>query len=304
MKKRTVIPRKPARVYGAAVGAAFAAILGFASTAHADFISGTLDGAGSGDFAILALDTSTHLHINGPAPQGTIGNVGVVNPTADFHLDGPNSITGNVLVSGSASQFQNTGTVSGSILANQSATLNAANTAALNAASTFAGLSGTSEGAINGTTTINATNPGGVNVFDVTGINLGNGQTLTLNGPPGTEFIVDDSGGITLNSGRILLTGGVTAADVVFNITGNGSISTSGGLNNESVLNGILLAPNSSVALSPGQINGELIAGGSIDLASGAEVIGVPPIPEPSTWVMVLGSLGLLRCLQRVRRVC
>jgi choice-of-anchor A domain-containing protein len=194
--------------------------------------------------------------------------------------------------------------VSGSILANQSATLNAANTAALNAASTFAGLSGTSEGAINGTTTINATNPGGVNVFDVTGINLGNGQTLTLNGPPGTEFIVDDSGGITLNSGRILLTGGVTAADVVFNITGNGSISTSGGLNNESVLNGILLAPNSSVALSPGQINGELIAGGSIDLASGAEVIGVPPIPEPSTWVMVLGSLGLLRCLQRVRRVC
>ena len=95
----------------------------------------------------------------------------------------------------------------------------------------------------------------------------------------------------------------MSAADVVFNITGNGNGSTSHGLNDESVLSGILLAPNSDVALTPGKIVGELIGGGSIDLASGAEV--VTPVPEPSTWVMLLGGLGLglLRCVQRVRRV-
>jgi hypothetical protein len=251
------------------------------------------------------LDTSTHLHINGPAPTGTIGNVGVVNPTSDFHLDSPNSITGNVVVPGPASQFANTGTLNGSILANQSATLNAANSAALSAASTFAGLSGTSVGAITGTETITATNPGGLNVLDTTGINLGGDNTLTLNGPAGTEFVINDSGGITLNSGKIFVMGGGSFDDVVFNITGNGTISTSGGLGDESVLEGILLAPNSnsSVALSPGEIVGELIGGGSIDLASGSQVVPAPSIGRGlPVFLAVGGMLSGARLLARSRK--
>jgi hypothetical protein len=87
-----------------------------------------------------------------------------------------------------------------------------------------------------------------------------------------------------LNSGKILLTGGIGVTDVIFNIEASGNaISTSGGLNNESVINGIVLAPNSGVAMSPGLINGELIAGGStIHLVSGGSVDGVPvPVPAP-----------------------
>ena len=45
------------------------------------------------------------------------------------------------------------------------------------------------------------------------GINLGNGQTLTLNGSAGSQFVIN-SPSMTLNSGKIALTGGVTANDV------------------------------------------------------------------------------------------
>ncbi len=149
-------------------------------------------------------------------------------------------------------------------------------------------------GTINGTQTITAAISGGLNVLGITGINLGNGQTLTLSGPSGTEFIFNDSGNVTLNSGKILLTRGLTASDVVFNITGTGTIQTSGGLGNESVLTGIFIDPN-SIALSPGKVVGELIGGGSIDLASGAEVIGSPAssVPEPAS-LTLFGSLFLV----------
>jgi choice-of-anchor A domain-containing protein len=277
-----------------------ALFLGVAGGAQAGFVFDTLGSAGPGNFAILALDTSNHLHINGPAPAGTLGNVGVVNPAADFHLDAPNSINGNVLVSGNTSQFQNTGTVTGMILGNQSATLNAANMAALSAASTFAGLPGTSVGQIT-SGTITATNPGGLNVLNTSGINVGGNQVVTLSGPPGTQFVINVSGNITLNSGRIVLSGGLTPADVVFNVIGNGSVQTSGGLGNESILNGILLAPNATVALSPGQIVGELIGGQSIDLASGAEVIGMIPAP-PSVVLLGLGGLVFAGLVIRSRQ--
>jgi len=127
---------------------------------------------------------------------------------------------------------------------------------------------------------------------DISSLNLGNGQALTLNGPPGSQFVINDSGNFILNSGMINLTGGLTDNDVVFNVTATGNaIQTSGGLNNEAVVNGILLAPNSGVALAPGLINGELIAGGStIHLVSGASIVDTTPTtvttPEPASFAL------------------
>ena len=172
--------------------------------------------------------------------------------------------------------------------------LNQANTDADNAATTFAALSPTqtvSGGAINGTTTVSAANPGGLNVINLTGINIGNGQTLTLTGPAGTEFVINDSGNLTLNSGHIDLAGGVSVNDVVFNISSSGNVvMTSGGLNNESIINGIILTPHGGIAMAPGLINGELIAGGqTVHLVSGA---GVNQVPEPSTLLLLLTALA------------
>ncbi len=189
--------------------------------------------------------------------------------------------------------------VTGSVLTNQN--LSQANTDARNASTAFAALAPTTSvpgGAISGTTTVNGT--AGVNVLNVSGINLGNGQTLTLNGPAGSQFVINDSGNLTLNSGHINLTGGLTPSDVVINDTASGNaISSSGGLNNESVVNGIILAPNSGIAFAPGLVNGEVIAGGqTIHFVSGASVDGPPSPPvvpaPPSVVLMGLGGFAFM----------
>lgn len=137
----------------------------------------------------------------------------------------------------------------------------------------------------------------GLNVLDLTAINLGNGQALTLNAPAGAEFVINVSGNIVLNSALIKETGGIASTDVVFNVAGN--VQTSGGLDNESVINGIVLDKSGKIALSPGAINGELIAGGNNpQVVSGGSVTGPTLVPEPSTMVLLgmgPGSLVLRR---------
>jgi hypothetical protein len=271
-----------------------------AGVAQAGFVEDTLGAAGPADFALLALQTSPSVQIAGannqpPLPGGgVIGNVGIAS-TATLGVSSPASITGNVLLApGASTNFSNPGVVGGSVLTNQN--LSPANTAALNAANTFASLAPTQPlGAVNGTTTLNAANPGGVNVVNTSGINLGGGQVLTLSGPAGTQFVINDSGGITLNSGRILLSGGLTPDDVVFNLTNGNTVSTSGGLNNESVINGIVLDATGKFQLTPGLVNGEIIGGGQIALASGATIDGVTPLPwSLPLFLSGLAGLGLL----------
>ena len=287
-----------------------ALLLGVVGQVRAGFVTDTLGAAGPSDFSLLALSTSPSVQIAGannqpPLPGGgVVGNVGIAS-TATLGVSSPASITGNVLLApGASTNFSSPSVVLGSVLTNQN--LSAANTAALNAASTFAALAGTSIGAISGTTTINAANPGGVNVLNTSGINLGNGQTLTLSGPAGTQFVVNNSGGITLNSGSIVLTGGLTPDDVVINQTGGGTVSTAGGLNNESVINGIVLDPTGKFQLTPGLVNGEIIGGGQIALASGATINNTqppPPVPAPPSLVLMgLGGLVFMGLTIRAGR--
>jgi hypothetical protein len=248
------------------------------ASTEAGFITDTLGSAGPSNFAILTLTGGNDIALNGPGT--TNGNVGISSGTLSLNGSAGPEVNGNVsLATGAMISIGNPPQVTGSVFTNQN--LSQANTDARNASTTFTNLAPTQNlGAINGTTTINGTT--GTNVIDITTLNLGNGQTLTLSGPPGAQFVIDDTGNFTLNSGKILLTGGIGVTDVVFNIEASGNaISTSGGLNNESVINGIVLAPNSGVAMSPGLINGELIAGGStIHLVSGGRSM-VFPCPPP-----------------------
>jgi hypothetical protein len=112
--------------------------------------------------------------------------------------------------------------------------------------------------------------------FVMGGANNGNGGTLTLNGAAGSAFVLNISGAFSLGgNAKILLTGGLTVSDVLFNITGSNSTFTIGG---DALFNGTLLAYNSSGAQRTlqitghnTQINGELLAY-KISLQSGAHV--------------------------------
>jgi hypothetical protein len=267
-----------------------------APSAQADTISSALGVAGPSNYAILFLSTSGQPQMNGPGT--TTGNVGY-NGSTNLQLNGSNGpeINGNLILGNNAT-VNNPGQVTGTIFTNQSAQLNAAQAAAISAGAFFNGLTPTSVlTSVNGTATIIGT--AGLNVIDLTGINLGNGQTLTLNGPAGAQFVINVSGDIVLNSALIQETGGLLATDVVFNV--GGKVQTSGGLNNLSVINGIVLDLTGQIAMAPGAINGELIAGGNNpQIVSGGSVHGVTNVPEPSSLLLLsMGVTGLLLLRRR-----
>jgi choice-of-anchor A domain-containing protein len=190
-----------------------------------------------------------------------VGGVGI--GSGNFNLTG-GTINGAAEVAPGVTVTQAGGTVTGGIFTSQNAA-SAVSAAAL-ASNTFAQLPATQIfGTISGTTTI--TLASGLNVIDLSGITL-TGQTLTLQGPAGSEVILNDTGGMTLTSSQIVLTGGLLASDVVFNDTGAGGVTMTGG-----VLNGTILAPNATV--SSGRINGEIFGGKGVTLTSG-NIVGAP----------------------------
>jgi hypothetical protein len=281
------IPTISRRLIALSIGVLLTAL--FIPSAKADDISATLGAAGPSNYAILFLSTSGQPQMNGPGT--TNGNVGY-NGNTTLQLNGSSGpeINGNLILGNSAS-VNTPGQVTGAILTGQGTTLNAAQAAALNAVTVFNALTPTlGLTSVNGSLTI--TGVAGLNVIDLTGINLGNGQTLDLAGPAGAEFVINDSGNLVLNSGLIEETGGLLTDDVVFNVAGN--VQTSGGLNNESVINGIVLDKSGQINLAPGEINGELIAGGNNpQIVSGASVNQViNNTPEPSTLLLLSMGLG------------
>jgi len=266
-----------------------------ASSARANTISATLGVAGPGNYSILFLSTSGQPQMNGPGT--TTGTVGY-NGSTTLQLNGSSGpeINGNLILGNSAS-VNNTAQVTGTIFTNQSAQLNAAQAAAISASAVFNGLTPTSVmTVVNGTTTIIGS--AGLNVIDLTGITLGNGQTLTLSGLAGAQFVINVSGNIVLNSASIILAGGILNTDVVYNV--GGKVQTSGGLNNLSVINGIVLDLAGQIAMAPGSINGELIAGGNNpQIVSGGFVNGTTNVPEPSSLLLLSMGLGSLLLLRR-----
>ena len=132
--------------------------------------------------------------------------------------------------------------------------------------------------------------------------NLSNFQldhsTLTLSGSG--SFVFNISSIFTLNTGKVVLAGGATEQDVLFNYTGTSNVAFTGG-GNSSELHGIILALNAQIQLSPGLVVGEVISGKNISIVSGAIVEGVPgngggqggrPVPDGSSTLALL-SLGL-----------
>ena len=113
---------------------------------------------------------------------------------------------------------------------------------------------------------------------------------------------------MSLNSAQVIAAAGLSDMNVVFNVEGTQGVAFSGGLNQECVLDGVILAEDATVSLTPGAVNGEIISGMNINIASGGSVNAPTPtpIPEPSTifsGLLLLLPLGVgaMRALRQNR---
>jgi choice-of-anchor A domain-containing protein len=290
-----------------------------------------LGSAGPGNWAVLSIGAG-QVSFNagcggstcgGVKPQdGGVGNVGIAGSGGKVQ-GGSGQIQGDLLIHSGAT---NSGVVQGPAtqytpltvtspntihaIGADDALLNAAVADALHAASQAAGLAVTNTSVtsiiIGGNATQTIAANAGVNVIDVSTINIGNGGRLILDGQNlGGSVVLNIAGGWVMNSGQILLTGGLSFDEVLYNVTGTSDISWSGGISNESVATGIILAPNAKIAFTPGLLNGEVIGGKDMSFQSGAE-IRTPGVettgqtPEPGD--LALMALGLVSMLAFVRR--
>jgi hypothetical protein len=235
----------------------------------------------------VAVGSNGSLLWNGPTINGSVWEASGVSGTNSAHVSG--TTTTNYNLSTAISNAQT-------------------------AESTAAGLTATttvSGGAINVTSsstdvTVNAT--GAQTVLDVSSMSINNGS-LTLNGTSGDVFIINvtGTGGISFqNTANIVLTGGLTAYNVLFNVEAtNATVSLQA--SSSSVFNGTILALNSGATLNNGgTLNGAVIAAfGSSSTSYGItsqggftvnyEGFGDPPVPEPATLsLFALGVGGLL----------
>ncbi len=136
-------------------------------------------------------------------------------------------------------------------------------------------------------------------LYDLSKFNL-NRSTLTVSGAG--RFVFNISSSFSLRSANVLLAGGATAANILFNYTGTSDVRFSG--RTTSVLNGILLALNARIKLSPGLVVAGIINPNGISPSPG----GVPdprPISVPdasSTLVLISIGFGVLLLFGKSQR--
>lgn len=252
----------------------------------------------AGDYAILetgAGANNANVSIAAAPPNGVInGNIGM-GSSGNLSVSAGNlPINGNAYLASGASSSGLAGNVTGTVYQNYnlSSAISAAAAASLQAAG-LATSGGGFSGSINeaNNMTLNLT-PG---VYNLSNFKLQNGDIVNL--AAGGSYVFNISGTLSLNSAKILAAAGLSDANILFNVTGSQGVAFSGGLNNECILDGIILAEDASVSLTPGEINGEIISGQGINIASGGSVAGGGtnvPDSGPTRPIEAVCFLGIL----------
>jgi hypothetical protein len=159
-------------------------------------------------------------------------------------------------------------------------------------------------GYINSTQTFNR--QGDVSVFDIVGLNLSAGNSLTLKGNASDVFIVNvDYFGFMLGGGAAIILDGVAAENVLFNMHGileAGHVNVAAG-----TMQGTYIAPDAYMQLGDGlNLNGARFLGagisGNLQTVHGITPPVVVDVPEPSSvWLLCFGLLSLCVMRRRLR---
>jgi hypothetical protein len=232
------------------------------------------------------------------------GNIGIGDPsgatTANLAFNNPGVINGNVVFAGAVNVSQNNGILNGSITGNNAQVQMDLNY--LNAlSSTLGGYAGAALSVnLNSgqSQTINASAGNIVNgnsVFNVGAFNFGNGATLTIHGD-GIHNVVLNFAANAQFGGTILLTGGLTADQVLFNITGGAALMGGNTLqdnSNGALLAGTFLDPNGAMSLVHSELDGHYFGGDT----SNMQIVSGDTINSPTPSVPDGGSTALLMSL-------
>ncbi|MDE3067058.1 MAG: VPDSG-CTERM sorting domain-containing protein [Verrucomicrobiota bacterium] len=269
-------------------------------------VSFNLGTAGLGspyNWAVLSIGDASTVDIDNTSitgGSGVNGNFGLSSKNS-LTMSGSSFIDGT-LYQGNTATYSLSGSASiSSVLPSQDTVLNQATSDALAAAANAAGLGGT-PGSIT-SAGLNSFTPG---VYSLSSLSLSSGGELQLNGA-GT-YIFNISGSMSLSgSALVSLINGANAANVLFNITGTSPVSMTG----DSVVRGIILAPNADITIDGGLSDtppvglfGEAIGGENITIQSGSQVQGLPNVPDGGATAILLGlACGAVAFARRKLRV-
>jgi hypothetical protein len=267
-------------------------------------------------FAVLSQFANNQLNFN----NGTItGNIGLGSPRQFTISNG--SVLGNIRFSGAADTtglspdpdpgsnpgpftVSGGGTVTGGVFANDASVTLALNH--VNSLSqTLGGEAGTAL-TLTSSQTINASSGildgTGNRVFNSTSVNLNNASTLTISGSASDYVVINVTDNNPAFNGTILLAGGITSDQVLFNMFGGNYVTHTGGPTltlspNGQTETGIFLDPNGGMQFNHGLLNGRFFGGDVVNqqIVSGASIVA--PVPEPGSIALI--GLGLLALAAR-----
>jgi hypothetical protein len=281
------------------------------------------------EFAVLGQFSNNQTNFN----NGTItGDVGIGSPR-QFTASNA-SVVGSIRFSGAANvsglggpspipgpgpyTVSGGGTVSGGVFAFDAGVTNALNyTNDLSQA--LGGQAGTaltlnssqtinaSSGAVGSVASVDGNPLGSYSLFTTSSVSLSNATTLTINGSATDQVVIDVTDNNPAFNGMIVLIGGITSDDVLFNMFGGNYTTHTGGptltiSTNGEITTGTFLDPNGGMQINHSVLDGRFFGGDVTNqqIVSGADINAPPKIvllsvPEPGTIVLVLaGMLGMV----------